>query len=250
MRTWLDAALTAFAIIFLIPSVLILASWNALPGDALYSTKTSFEKVALAITINTPLASRLSLNFTDRRFSEANRLLAKDGSTLGYTLLVAQATQSRDIVVDKQDVKQAAVLVQNIENYQKSIAEKKVALVTQPSAVVPSSVSGSAPGATVIQPTPVPTPVYTPTPITVTPPAPNEPTAVPFVPTQSAAPTAAPAAVGQPTPAVSVSVVIANLDQTNKDLEKLKEDIKREVPDQESQKHDNQGNKDNKKEDH
>ncbi|MCJ7805058.1 DUF5667 domain-containing protein [Patescibacteria group bacterium] len=218
MKTFFDAFLTSIAILLAVPAVLILASWNALPGEALYTTKTSFEKVALAVTIKTPLASMLSLNFTDRRFGEANRLLAKEGSTLGYTLLVTQASQSKDIIVGKQDVKQAAVLVQNIENYQKSIAEKKAVLATQPSAVVPSSVTGSAPVAT-----------------------PYVPTVAPFIPTSTPAPSAAPAAATEPTPAASVSVVIANLDQTSSQLEELRQEIIRDVPESQSIQPGNQG---------
>ncbi len=231
MKTFFDAFLTSIAILLAVPAVLILASWNALPGEALYTTKTSFEKVALAITIKTPLASMLSLNFTDRRFSEANRLLAKEGSTLGYTLLVTQASQSKDIIVGKQDVKQAAVLVQNIENYQKSIAEKKAVLATQPSAVVPSSVTGSAP---------VATPYVPPTRVTT-----NVPTVAPFIPTPTVAPSAAPAAATEPTPAASVSVVIANLDQTSSQLEELRQEIIREVPESQSIQPGNQGQHEN-----
>lgn len=238
MKTWLDAALTAIAIIFFVPAALILASWNALPGDTLYSTKTAFEKVALAITIKTPLSTMLSLNFTDRRFSEANRLLAKDGSTLGYTLLVTQATQSKDIIVGKQDVKQAAVLIQNIENYQKSIAEKQTVLATQPSAVVPSSVTGSTVvTAPTIRPIAIPTPL--PTPVAI-PPASNVPTPVPFIPTPTPVPVVA-TPIPQPTPAASVGDVINNLDHTNQQLEELKQEIKREVHQSES--HDNKNKK-------
>lgn len=229
MRTWLDAALTALAIILFVPAGLILASWNALPGDSLYSTKTAFEKVALAITIKTPLASMLSLNFTDRRFNEANRLLAKDGSTLGYTLLVAQAAQSKDIIVEKQDTKQAAALIQNIENYQKSIEEKKAVLATAPSAVVPPSVAVATPVAA----TPAPI-VQTPTPVPV--PTATAPQQASFTPTTTPPP--ATPVVTQPTPAPSVEVVINNLEQTNHQLEDLKHEIERDVPQQHSQKPD------------
>jgi len=216
MKTFFDAFLTSIAILLAVPAVLILASWNALPGDSLYSVKTSLEKVAMAVTSRTPLASGLSLKFTDRRFGEANRLLAREGSTLGYTLLVNQATQSKEIVVEKQDVKQAKQLIENIETYQKSIEEKKTALAAQPSAIIPPSV-----------------PVSTPTPVATT-----------FVPTNTPTPVAA-TPIPQPTSAHSVEAVVTNLDQTSSQLEELRQEIIRELPDTESIQHNNQGQHEN-----
>ena len=102
MKKFLSALLTGFALFFSIPTVLILASWNALPGQALYSVKSSMEDVALALTANTRIATAFSVNFTDRRFDEAVKLLDKKGSTAGYELLVAEAQQSQGMVIDKQ----------------------------------------------------------------------------------------------------------------------------------------------------
>jgi len=125
MKKFLSALFTGFALFFSIPTVLILASWNAIPGDTLYSVKSSFEDVALALTANTRIATAFSVNFTDRRFNEAAILLDRKGSTVGYELLVAEAKQTRGMIIDKQDVKNGAQLIRKIEEYQVEIEEKQ-----------------------------------------------------------------------------------------------------------------------------
>lgn len=129
--------MSASAVVFAIPSFLILISWNALPGGGLYGIKTGLEDIALAITIRTPLASAFSLNFTERRFNEANILLAKKGSTVGYTLLVAEARETQTIIVDQKDSQRAQELITKIEEYQARIEEKKLAIAAQPTAILP-----------------------------------------------------------------------------------------------------------------
>jgi len=125
MKKFLSALFTGFALFFSIPTILILASWNAIPGDTLYSVKSSLEDVALALTANTRIATAFSVNFTDRRFNEAAILLDKKGSTVGYELLVAEARQTRGMIIDKQDVKNGAQLIRKIEEYQVEIEEKQ-----------------------------------------------------------------------------------------------------------------------------
>lgn len=138
MKKFLSALFTGFALFFSIPTILILASWNAIPGDTLYSVKSSLEDVALALTANTPVATAFSVNFTDRRFTEAVKLLDREGSTVGYELLVAEAQQTQNMIIGKQDVKNGAQLIRKIEEYQAEIEEKQVevqSLVSTPSTV-------------------------------------------------------------------------------------------------------------------
>ena len=137
MKKYFNTFLTVFAVVFAIPSFLILISWNSLPGEFLYPLKTSLEDVALAVTIRTPIASAFSINFTQRRFSEANRLLAKKGSTAGYSLLVTEASESKEIILGQADTAKAQELSDKIEEYKKNIEEKKLALQSQPGAILP-----------------------------------------------------------------------------------------------------------------
>lgn len=131
MKRVIDIFFTTLALVFAVPTSLILVSWNAIPGDYLYSLKRSLEGVALAITIRTPIAQAFSLKFTDRRFSEANRLLSKRGSTLGYSFLVEGARETKDIIIDKKDSQSAAELVSKIDEYQKTIEEKQAVIQAQ-----------------------------------------------------------------------------------------------------------------------
>jgi prephenate dehydrogenase len=126
MKKFLNTIFTGMAVFLAIPTILILASWNALPGDFLYPVKTGLEDIVLSLTMHTPFASAFSMKFTDRRFSEATRLLAKKGSTIGYGLLVEEAQQTKDIIVKKQDTTKGSELVVKIEEYQKNIEEKQL----------------------------------------------------------------------------------------------------------------------------
>ncbi|MBI4153541.1 hypothetical protein HY503_00865 [Candidatus Woesebacteria bacterium] len=238
MRKFFNWFSSAFAILFAIPSFLILISWNALPGDSLYGVKTGLEDIALATTIRTPLASAFSLNFTERRFSEANRLLAKSGSTLGYTLLVAEAKETQTIIVDQKDSKKAEELVTKIEEYQKNIEEKKLALSTEPSAIIPQASPAfgtQESGQACIQViTPAKNPATGecsefPTPCDV-------PTGWVQVSSCVGGEVPEKTTIPSPTPASSVEVVIEDLEQTNQELEEIKEEIKIQLPPQASEK--------------
>ena len=211
MKKFFSALLTGFALFFSIPTVLILASWNALPGQALYSVKSSMEDIALALTANTRIATAFSVNFTDRRFTEAIKLQDKEGSTAGYELLVAEAQQAQGMVIGKQDVKSGAQLVQKIEEYQVEIAERQVVAQKQATA---AGTSYQAPS-----PKPFPTPIpATPAPVVTE----KKKTTV-VIPIE--------VVIEEEEP----EVIINNLEETQVELEKIKEKIKKELPETASQ---------------
>jgi hypothetical protein len=208
---WFSAGFAAF---FFIPTLLIMVSWNAVPGDSLYGLKTALEDVALALTIRTPLASTLSVGYTERRFSEANVLLSKNGSTVGYKLLVSEAGDSKDIIVDKKDTKKAAQLITQIEGYQKDI-EQKQQLIRQGQLAIPTK-QATFPTAG----TPAPTSQATPVPAA----------APPITVTATPKPTA-PSVI---TADESDDEVLQNLEDTNIELEKIIDEIKKKLPEQAS----------------
>lgn len=212
MRKFLNWLTAGFAAFFSIPTFLILISWNAIPGDSLYGLKTALEDVALAVTIKTPLASTLSVSYTERRFSEANVLLSQKGSTVGYKLLIAETNDSKEIIVDKKDSKQATQLVNKIEVYQKDIQEKKQ-LIQQGRLAIPTQEVTRQPEATTVPSikTPAPTlvPTVKPPSVTSTP----KPTAPPVV-----------------TPDTSDDEVLENLEEAEEELEKIKQEVKRSLP--------------------
>ncbi|MEK7498094.1 MAG: hypothetical protein AAB656_04200 [Patescibacteria group bacterium] len=125
MRRLFDALITGFVMVLAIPTILILISWNAIPGDRLYPLKSGLENATLFIFSGTPLVPQVSMKFTDRRFNEATKLLAKEGSTVGYDLLVAEAEQTQSYIAQKEDAQSGAQFVKNIEVYQKEISKKK-----------------------------------------------------------------------------------------------------------------------------
>lgn len=212
MKKFFSALLTGFAIFFSIPTVLILASWNALPGQVLYSVKSSLEDVALALTINTPLSTAFSVSFTGRRFAEATKLQDKEGSTAGYELLVAEAQQAQGMVIGKQDVKSGTQLIRKIEEYQAEIAERQIS--------AQDKVSAPSTGYQV----PSPTPVIPPSPATPVPVVTKKKKTTVVIPIEIV--------IEEEEP----EVIIENLKETQLELEKIKEKIKEKLPDAASQK--------------
>lgn len=131
MKRFLDALFTAMALVLAIPTLLILISWNAIPGDRLYALKTGLEDVVIVVFSGTPLVPEVSMQFTDRRFNEATALLSKKGSTVGYELLVAEAQQTQGFMTEKKDSTGSVKFVQNIETYKKEIQKQKVQVQAQ-----------------------------------------------------------------------------------------------------------------------
>lgn len=211
MKKWLDRGLTGFAVLFSIPTILILISWNAIPGDRLYKIKAALEDVALAITVKTPIAQALSLEFTDRRFDEATKLLAKEGSSVGYDLVVAEAQQTESLVLAKADVKNGSQLIENIEQYQAKIDQQKEAIEAK----------SSLPQAPTTQPTSTIPPIPT-----------RPPVATPLATTKET--TTKTITINKPVQVViqeeNPDQIVANLEQTKQELETIKERVKKELP--------------------
>lgn len=246
MRKVLGIIISVFAVFFSVPTGLILASWNALPGDSLYTTKRALENVTLTIVQSTPLASSFSVGFTDRRYKEADKLLATKGSTLGYSLLVEQAQQTKNIIVDQKNTQQADQLIQNIDQYEKLIEAKK-SIVAAEAQQATSIVTNTQPSQTGTQPQPVytspsqtgtvtqpqTTQTQTTQPAGATTPTQTQP--------QAQQPSQAQPAVQQPVQQPSVNPqqnaqqTIAQLNDAQQHLERIKNEIKKELPDSASE---------------
>lgn len=162
VRRLFDGLITAVALIFFVPTTLVLASWNAIPGDGLYPLKTSLENTTLLILSGTPFVPKVSMQFTDRRLGEATALLDKKGSTVGYDLLVANAQQTQVLISNKNDTISAAQFSKNIDNYKKQIEKTKVQVASELPAQS-NQIGGLGatpiPVATIPPATPVPAPV-------------------------------------------------------------------------------------------
>lgn len=209
---FLSTLLTFVALVLAAPTVLIVTSWNALPGDSLYPFKKGLETITLAVTRATPLAPKFSVQFTERRFSEANKLLATQGSTVGFALLAQEARATKEIIVEKSDSQTAGELLFKIEEYQENIVAQQQALTTQVAAQpeIPQDR--------------LPAPVLSPTPVVVT--QASTPTPTPGV----EKPQATPILLPKITEPVRVQQAVVKLEETKHDLEKIKDEIKKDLP--------------------
>lgn len=121
VKQFIDRTLSLGAVGLLVPTFLILASWNALPGDRLYPVKTGLEDATILLLKGTSSGRYLSVRYTKRRFQEANQLLRSRFSTEGYPLLIAEARESKELIVGSEDAKNAQILSQDITTYRQEI---------------------------------------------------------------------------------------------------------------------------------
>lgn len=165
MRRLFDALFTAIALVLFIPTFLILISWNAIPGDALYPLKSGLESITLLLLSGTPLVPKASMKITDVKFNDATALLNQKGSTAGYDLVVAQAKQTQNYIAVNGSVTDSTTFVQNIDTYQAKIeqAKKQVVAQAQSSGELPQNYVIPTPSST-IAPVATPQPLATQTP--------------------------------------------------------------------------------------
>lgn len=149
MKRVLSIIATVIALLLTIPTGLILASWNALPGDRMYPIKTGLEKVAVKIVGGSPLERKLEVKYTERRFSEADTLLTKKQSTIGFAYLTDQAKTAKDKIIQAQDSQTKVELVENLSQFNQTLEERKEGIKTSapstspPAPVPPSPAPGS-----------------------------------------------------------------------------------------------------------
>ncbi len=99
MQKLVDNALWIISLFFIIPTILIMASWNSYPGEPMYGVKLALEKTLLFF-VKPSYAAEASLNvvYTERRFAEAKTLLANDQSAKGLSYLSQQITSTTAVI--------------------------------------------------------------------------------------------------------------------------------------------------------
>lgn len=91
LRQTVNLVTLTLAFLLLAPTTLILASWNSLPGDSLYSSKRSLERLALGLLSPSYQAqSSLQTKLITRRLGEADLTIDKKSSSQGLEELKAQ----------------------------------------------------------------------------------------------------------------------------------------------------------------
>jgi hypothetical protein len=133
VKKFIDIALWSTLAFLLIPSGLILASWNAIPGDPLYVVKTGLEKTLLTVTPSSVWQGSLQVKYTERRFEEAAQLLANnyantdmsvDLASAGLTNLNNQVNETTQTIAKIQDPAQKAAIAKQYLKTLRTVSTK------------------------------------------------------------------------------------------------------------------------------
>jgi len=151
-----------------VPSLAILVTWNALPGDRLYPVKRNLENMALKIVGNNLQAqTALRSQFINRRFNEAFTLIAKSSSTEGLTELTVDVQAAKEVIVTADNPQERKVAAQQLiiqlSAYNQKLEQKKLAYAPSSELPIPESAGTSSTVTTAPPPVTAPTVSYTPT---------------------------------------------------------------------------------------
>lgn len=157
MNKTLNTVIWAVLFILILPSSLIVASWNSLPGSRLYQFKLGSEQTLVAFVPNDKAKGTLQIAFTQRRFDDAKRLLADNTSGNGLSYLDTQINTTRRAIVETND---PTVRKQLAQQYISALQDVNTQLEAQKQMVQASNPNPSPKlksAQTRTQPTPVPT---------------------------------------------------------------------------------------------
>lgn len=215
MRFIIDKILWGMLLVFFGPTIMIVASWNALPGDNLYGMKLALERTALALASPSyTTTGSLQIKYTERRFAETKQLLASKQSIQGLPYLEQQIAQTKKSIENapnkETQVALAKQYINTLSTVSTELEQEKQTITTSPPPIA------YAPAPPTVTPTPRPT---------ETPPArqdlasPETPTSTP---TPQPTPTPTPVQIAQVTTTVPIptqhAVVALQIDQTQQNV--------------------------------
>lgn len=255
MRLILDKILWGTLIILFGPTVMIVASWNALPGDNLYNVKLALEKAALALASPSYATSgNLQIKYTERRFAEAKQLMASKQSIQGLPYLNQQIAETKrmidaapnkeaQVALAKQYITTLSTVSTDLETQKQSIT------MTSPQAPqIPQTPPTNTPSPTPTPPTMpqtaatgtrgVPTSTPTSTPKT-TPTAASTPRPTPAPIQIAQVATTTPISAGQAVAALQINQTQQNVSQTIADLQTLVDNDNNDQKEKGAEKKDN-----------
>ena len=130
LRQIVNLITITLTLLLLAPTVLILASWNSLPGDSLYLAKRTLEKVALAVlSPSYQTQTSLQTKLITRRLDEATATIDQKSSSAGLEQLKAQLALAQTQVTQapNQEAKATATqkLVTTLTQTQAQLETKK-----------------------------------------------------------------------------------------------------------------------------
>ncbi len=258
MRSIVDKILWGTLLVLFGPSVMVVASWNALPGDNLYGVKLALERTAL--TLASPsyaTAGTLHIKYTERRYAEARQLLASKQSIRGLPYLEQQIAETKKAIENapsqETQVALAKQYINTLTTVSNELEEQKTAITTtppaggQPIAYVPPKqsvsstsdvkevrtpeVSDPVPPPTQRQPTSTATPSPRPTTTQQT----TSAVAVPTKPAPTATPTPSPTQIAQVATSMPIptqqAMVALQIDQTQQNVSQTIADLQALVKD-------------------
>lgn len=195
MKKIIDYASWGFILLFALPTVLIMASWNSLPGEPMFGVKRAFEQVLLLMVKPSYAAeAKLNVQYTQRRSKEAQVLLASDQSTDGLRYL-SQQIQATQAVIERAPNKTT----------QRDLARQYITTLR----TVSSELETQQQGVSGNQPTSTPTQARVPT---------ATPTYRPSTPGQ---PTPTPSITPEPEPEEEIEDIQEEIEETIEELEDL-----------------------------
>lgn len=241
MKNVINTVIWVVLFLLLLPSSIAVASWNSLPGMRLFGVKLAMEQALVAVSPSAEMKGSLQIHYTQRRFAEAQKLLANETSAKGLVYLDSQVRVTKQQIVAatdpvvKRDLAQKYIVA--LQTVSTQLEEQKQVAVANAPREIPTAVS---------QPTPTP---FAPTPtavivltqkITI---APKSPPSV--VPTPTPPPTVP--QISGVEPPVTESIVVSittsqqEIHQTIEDMQKISDESEHESNGQKA-KEENKGN--------
>ena len=207
MRAVIDKILWGTLLVLFGPTTMIIASWNALPGDPMYGVKLTLEKAALAVASPSYASSgTLQIKYTERRYAETKQLLASRQSIEGLPYLEQQIAETKKMIENAPNKESQVALAKQYINTLASVstdleAQKQSYVAPQPMRGSPSLPSANPPPTQnnpTASSTPIPTATSTLSPVPTTAAVRTSSTLV--TPTATATPTPKPTSSPTPVP--------------------------------------------------
>lgn len=157
MNKTVNTVLWVILFLFLLPSSLAVASWNSLPGSRLFTTKLFMEQALVVLIPSASAKGNLQIAYTERRFTEANRMLADQSSVEGLAYLDTQVNTTKNAILTTTD---PAVKKQLAQKYIATLETVNAQLEAQKQTIAYSTPQGTP---TPIRTIPTKTPTIAPT---------------------------------------------------------------------------------------
>lgn len=127
----LSKALIVLMLILLLPTGLVLASQDSLPGDRTYPIKRSLENIIISlVSVHPSTRALFTTNFSQRRFKEAVAMIKRNDDSAATISLVEMISQTREAAAEINKISDPVVKKQLSEKLSKQISEYKQQLVS------------------------------------------------------------------------------------------------------------------------